>query len=96
MRKRKCALQEELQELERHIGVGDAREGEEVVFAMDDNEDVVANAKRAIDCLKNEMLDLDNWRCEKVRNVVYTSNILKIYVCIRIHNGYFCMNNTYI
>lgn len=65
LRKRRCMLQEELEDLDKELGnrMGvDAKAG----MVFDEQLDVVASAKQTINRLNNAMLDLDAWECEKV------------------------------
>ncbi|XP_046746459.1 myosin-11-like [Diprion similis] len=78
LRKRKCALQEELEEVEDELRDRLGNRGREDV-GLDEDLDVVASAKRTINRLNNAMLDLDAWECEKA-SMQETIERLKIQV----------------
>ncbi|XP_048508568.1 CAP-Gly domain-containing linker protein 1-like [Athalia rosae] len=69
LRKRKCLLKEELDELEEELKKRTLANPENLKDAgetlSEDQLDVVATAKRTIDRVNNAMLDLDTWKCEK-------------------------------
>ncbi|XP_046424732.1 myosin-11-like [Neodiprion fabricii] len=78
LRKRKCALREELEEVEKELQDRLGNRGREAV-GLDEDLDVVASAKRTINRLNNAMLDLDAWEYEKA-SMQETIERLKIQV----------------